>query len=157
MTENGWKPSSLAEAKRNAVVNMTASSGSRYAVRPCTLDELIAENGMPDDLIKVALLDSIKVGRDASELTIEISAKLRAGDKASLAEATKMSRDLVTLRDRLVVKAVQAPKLKLRDLAAIDPYDLDEIAAVAQHRLLVDEAGRLVDPLATFPETGRGG
>jgi hypothetical protein len=149
-----WKPSSLAEAKRNAVVNMTASSGTRYAVRPLTLDELIAENGMPDELIRIALLDSIRTGPHTSELTAEISEKLRKGDKQSLGEATDLSRGLVSLRDRLVVKAVQAPKLKAKDLEQLDPYDLDEIAAVAQHRLVVDEAGRLVDPLATFQGAG---
>ncbi len=156
MTENGWKPSSLAEAKRNAVVNMTASSGTRYAVRPLTLDELIAMNGMPDDLVRVALLDNIKIGREQSALTLEIGEKLRKGDKASLAEAQQLSRGLVELRNRLVVAAVQAPKLKPKDLDDLDSYDLDEIAAVAQHRLLVDEEGRLVDPLATF-QGARGG
>lgn len=154
MPENGWKPSSLAEAKRNAVVNMTASSGTRYAVRPLTLDELLAMNGMPDDLIRIALLDSVRVGREQSALTVEIGEKLAKGDKASLAEAQQLSRGLVELRNRLVVAAVQAPKLKAKDLATLDPYDLEEIAAVAQHRLVVDEAGRLVDPLATFPGAG---
>jgi len=151
MAEKPWAPSSLAEAKRNAVVNMTASSGTRYSVRPMTLDELVAANGMPDDLIRAALLDSIRDNKGVSALSLEIAAKLQAGDKRSLGEATKLSRDTVALRDRLVLAAVQAPKLKPKDLVALDPYDLAEIAAVAQHRLIVDEEGRLADPLATFP------
>jgi hypothetical protein len=154
MPEQAWKPSSLAEAKRNAVVNMTASSGTRYAVRPMTLDELLSMNAMPDDLIRIALLDNIRVGREQSALTVEIGEKLAKGDKASLVEAQGLSRGLVDLRNRLVLAAVQAPKLKPKDLADLDPYDLDEIAMVAQHRLVVDEAGRLVDPLATFPGAG---
>jgi hypothetical protein len=151
MTKAAWAPSSLAEAKRNATVNMTASSGTRYAVRPMTLDELVAANGMPDDLIRAALLDTIRDNKGISALSLEIAGKLQAGDKQSLADATKLSRDTVELRNRLVLAAVQAPKLKAKDLEALDPYDLAEIAAVAQHRLTVDEEGRLADPLANFP------
>jgi hypothetical protein len=154
MPEPAWKPSSLAEAKRNAVANFTSSSGTRWSVRPMTIDELLALNGMPDDLIRVALLDSVRITAQSSALTLEIHEKIKAGDKQSLAEARKLSTDLVELRNRLVIAAVQAPKLKAKDLAQIDPYDLDEIAAVAQHRLVVDEAGRLIDPLATFPGAG---
>lgn len=139
--------SSLAEAKRNATVNLQASSGTRYTVRPLTLDELAAEDGIPDDLLRVALLESVPGG-----VVYEISEKLRAGDAESLRQAQELSQSLVGLRDRIVLRSVVAPSLKPRDLAALDPYDKAEIAAVAQRRMGVDRDGRLVDGLATFRE-----
>lgn len=144
--EKSWA-SSLAEAKRNATVNMIASSGTKYSVRPLTLDELAAEEGLPDDLLRVAIIDKVPGGIVAEQVEL-----LRKGNAESLANARKLSQDTVALRDRIVLRSVQAPKLKPGDLPELDPYDLHEIAMVAQHRLAVDEDGGLVDPFATFPE-----
>lgn len=141
----GWA-SSLAEAKRNAIVNMVASSGTKYSVRPLTLDELAAEEGLPDELLRVAILDKIPGGVAAQQIDL-----LRKGNPEALEQSRQLSRDLVSLRDRIVLRAVQSPALKARDLPQLDPYDLHEIALVAQHRLIVDETGGLVDPFATFP------
>lgn len=141
--------SSLAEAKRAATVDMISASGTKWTVRPLTLDELVAEEGLPDDLLRVALLEAVPGG-----VVFEIAEKLRQGDKESLLEAKKLSEDTVRLRDRIVLKSVVAPALKERDLDELDPYDKTDIAAVAQRKLTVDEEGRLIPGLATFRSAG---
>jgi hypothetical protein len=145
---NAAKPwaSSLAEAKRNATVNFVSSSGTKWTVRPLTLDELAAEDGLPDDLLKVMLLEMIPGG-----VVAEIAGKISEGDQEA---ARKLAQDTVILRDRIVLRATVAPMLKPRDLDALDPYDKNEIAAVAQRRLGVDEEGRLTTGLATFRTAG---
>lgn len=141
---NGWA-SSLAEAKRNATVNMIAPSGSKFTVRPLTLVELAAEEALPDDLFKVAILEQVDGGVVAQQIEL-----LRRGNAEALEESRQLSRDTLELRNRIILIATVAPALKPADLKQLDPYDLDAIAKVAQHRLTVDEDGGLVDPLATF-------
>lgn len=138
----GWKPSTLAEAKKNALIRLQTTSGTRWIVRALTLDELVAHGGLPDDLLKVATAEYRPGG--AVGLVAE------HGDQGRFEEATTITQGMVGLRDRIVLAAVVEPKLKLEDLAELDPYDRVEIAAVAQRRLAVDEDGRLVDPLARF-------
>lgn len=148
---NGWA-SSLAEAKRNAQVDITCPSGTKYTIRPQTLDELAAEDGLPDDLLRVALLEMVPGG-----VVAEISEKLRAGDPESLASARSLSQDTMGLRDRIVLSAVVAPALKAKDVALLDPFDKAMIAAIAQRKLSEDATGKQVgaDPLATFREAGQ--
>jgi hypothetical protein len=141
---NGWA-SSLAEAKRNATVNMIGPSGSKFSVRPLTLVELAAEEALPDDLFKVAILEQVDGGVVAQQIGL-----LQKGNAEALEESRKLSRDTLELRNRIVLKATVAPALKPSDLKLLDPFDIDAIARVAQHRLTVDEDGGLVDPLATF-------
>jgi len=145
----GWA-SSLAEAKRNATVDMVASSGTKYTVRPLTLEELAADDALPDDLLKIAVLEQVPGGVVAQQIDL-----LQKGNADALAEARELSRGTLGLRDRIVVKATVAPKIKPADLKDLDPFDLHEIAMVAQHRLAVDETGGLVNPFATFPAADR--
>jgi hypothetical protein len=145
---NGWA-SSLAEAKRNAQIDVTGPSGTQYTIRPLTLDELASEDGLPDDLLRAALLEMVPGG-----LVMEISEKLRLGDPESLQAARKLSEDTVRLRDRIVLKSIVAPAIREKDLAALDPFDKAMIAAIAQRKLSEDATGKQVgaDPLATFRE-----
>lgn len=137
--------STLAEAKRGALIDMTGPSGTRYTVRALTLDDLVAEEALPDDLVRVALLDMIPGG-----VVAEIMTKLQ--DPKSLKEAEKLSQDTVKLRDRLVLRAIVAPKVAARDIAGLDPYDKELIAQIAQRKVVLDAAGRRVgaDALETF-------
>jgi hypothetical protein len=127
------------------------SSTANVTIRPLTLDELAAQNGLPDDLLRVALLEQIPGG-----VVAEIADKIEKGDAASLAAAKKLSDDNLKLRDRIVLAAVVAPKLTARDLAGLDPFDKAEIAGFAQRRETVDAAGRRVgaDALDTFRIVG---
>jgi hypothetical protein len=147
---NGVWASSLAEAKRNTQIDITAPSGTQYTIRPLTLDDLASENGLPDDLLRAALLEMVPGG-----LVMEISEKLRLGDTESLQAARKLSQDTVRLRDRIVLRAILAPAVKEKDLPALDPFDKEMIAAIAQRKLSEDATGKKVGAqLATFPEAG---
>lgn len=152
MSNNGEKwASSLAEAKRNAHIDITGPSGTRYTIRPLTLDELAAIDGLPDDLLRIALLETVPGG-----VIEEISDKLRLGDPESLKAAQQLSQDTVRLRDRIVLEAVVSPALKAKDVEALDPFDRHMIAGIAQRRVHEDATGKQVgaDPLATFREAG---
>lgn len=142
-----WKPSSLADWKRRATMDVTLSSGARVTIRALTLDELAANDALPDDLIRVAMLEQIPGG-----VVTEISEQLKKGDADSLAAAEKLSKDNLALRDRVVLAAVVTPRLAAKDLNGLDPFDKADIAAFAQRRLTVDAAGRRVgaDALDTF-------
>lgn len=139
--------SSLAEAKRRAHVDITCPSGARYTIRALDLDELAADGGLPHDLLRVVLLEMVPGG-----VVSAINDKLVKGDAESLEQARKLSQDVVAVRDRIVLHAVVAPALKEKDVAALDPFDKDMIAKIAQRRLAVDAEGKGVgaDPLATF-------
>lgn len=145
--EQLWKPSSLADWKKRATMDVTLTSGANVTIRALTLDELAAANGLPDDLIHVALLE-----QTAGGVTGKIAEHLDRAKPTDLADAKKLSNATLQLRDRLVLAAVVAPKLTAKDLAVLDPFDKAEIAAFAQRRLTVDAAGRRVgaDALDTF-------
>lgn len=138
----------LADVKRKALFTITAPSGAVYTLRALTLDDLAAEEGLPDDLLRVVLLDAHKPGGVSAEIS---SAVTKRGDDG-LAEARKLSSSLLEVRDRIVVAAVAEPKLKPADVKQLDPYDRQMIADFAQRRVNVDASGRQVgaDTLDTF-------
>jgi hypothetical protein len=143
-----WTPSSLADWKRRATMDVTLSSGARVRLRALTIDELAAADGLPNDLVRVALLEQLPGG-----VVAEIAGHLENDDDpAAFAAAQKLSQDTMLLRDRLVLLAVVEPQLTERDLAKIDPFDKAEIAEYAQRKRVVDSAGRRVgaDALSTF-------
>lgn len=143
--------SSLAEAKRNARIEITAPSGTRFTLRALTLDDLAAEDGLPQELLHIALLEMTPGG-----VVAEIANKLRKGDPESLEQSRILSANAAALRDRLVLRAVIEPSLKASDLAALDPFDKIEIADIAQRKKVVDAAGKQVgaDALARFRAPG---
>lgn len=149
--EKAWA-SSLAEAKRNATVDMTGPSGTRYTVRIMDLDDLIAEEALPLELVHVALLEKIPGG-----IVKEIADKLRLGDKETLEQSRELSLNGARLRDRLVLRSVVAPALKPADLEALDPFDKSMIAEIAQRLVVVDAEGKQVgaDALAQFRVSGQ--
>lgn len=142
-----WKPSTLAEAKRGRLMELTAPSGARFVVRALTIDELATADGLPDDLLRIALLEGVPGG-----VVSEIASKL--GDPTKLREAQELSRATVKLRDRLVLEAVVQPRLAAKDLTELDPFDKDMIAQACQRKIVFDAAGRRIgsDALATFRE-----
>lgn len=142
------KPDSLAEAKRRARFVVTGHSGATYELRALTLDDLAAEEALPDDLIRVALLEAHTPGGVSGEIARELKKSSEEGNAA----AVKISADVLALRDRIVLAAVTAPKLKPADVADLDPFDRAMIAEFAQRQRNVDAAGRQVgaDTLDTF-------
>jgi hypothetical protein len=128
---------SLADWKAGARMRPTLSSGRTVQIRALTLDELAAADGLPDDLLRVALLEQVPGG-----VVAEIARQLEEGDPGSLAAAKKLSEDNLKLRDRIVLEAVIAPALKPKDLAELDPFDKAEIAEFAQRRRTIDATGR---------------
>lgn len=146
--EKRFAPSSLAEWKRNSTMDVTLPSGTRVQVRTLTLDELAGMNGLPEDLLRVALLEQASPGG----VVAAIGRKLAAEDPESLKDAHDLSKANVELVNRLVVAAVVAPKLKAADVKSLDPFDRDMIAQLAQRRITHDAAGKQVgaDALDSF-------
>lgn len=145
--------STLAEWERNSVFKVTGPSRTVFEMRTLTLDDLIADEALPDDLTRIALLEAhVKGGIDT-----EIERLWRKGDQASLELAQAFARETLALRDRIVLRAVIAPKVTVAKLAKLDPYDKAMIAAIAQRRLADDAVGRKVgaDTLDSFREVCR--
>ena len=165
--DSSWA-SSVAEAKRNARIDITGPSGTRYSLRALTLEDLIVIDGLPQDLLHAALLEMTPARTilrpDGSIDTIpggivgEIAEKTRLGDPEQLEQARKLSQATVALRDRIVLEAVVAPRLKPADLADLDPFDKEMIVGIAQRRIVVDAEGKQVgaDELAPFRAAGQG-
>lgn len=141
-------PDTLAEIQRKAQFTITCESGAHYEIRAVTLDDLATDDGIPDDLIRVALLESHQAGG----ASVDIAAQLKKGD---LDGARELAASLGALRDRIVLRAVVSPKLKPADVAKLDPFDRQTIAQFAQRQRNVDAAGRQVgaDTLDTFRRT----
>lgn len=138
-TTTEFRPSSLADWKKSSTIDVVLGSGAHVTIRPLTLDELAANGALPDDLLRVAMLEQIPGG-----VVSEIAEQLQKGDPDSLKAAKKLSEDNLQLRDRVVLAAVVAPKLKPADLQHLDPFDKSMIAEFAQRRRTIDAAGRRV-------------
>lgn len=143
-------PDTLAEVKRRARFVVTGHSGATYELRALTLDDLASEDGIPDDLIRVALLEAHTPGGVSAEIARALHDETEHEDGSSV--AAKLSADVLRLRDRIVLRAVVKPELKESDVADLDPFDRHMIAEFAQRQRNVDAAGRQVgaDTLDTF-------
>lgn len=134
----------LEEAKAKTLMNVTLPTGARFTLRAVTLDELFAEDAVPEDLVQVAVL-SLQPGALVRRMASHV-------DEGDTDAADKLSRDNLALRDRLVLRSVVAPTIDEADLAELDPYDKSMIAMLAQRLIDTDAEGRKVgaDSLATF-------
>lgn len=135
---------SLSAWKKRSLMQVTLPSGAQVLLRAVTLDELFAEEAMPEHLIQAAVLSMQPGG-----VVRKIAAHVAAGEHD---EADRLSRDNVGLRDRLVLRAVVEPRLTEDDLADLDVFDKAMIAELAQRVRVTDAAGRRVgaDALDTF-------
>jgi hypothetical protein len=142
----GWA-SSLAEAKRGRLIDMTGPSGARFTLRTLTLDEIVAEEGLPEDLLNIALLQLIPGG-------VMVEAMEKRADPKTRNEAKKLSVDSFRLADRIALRAIVAPKVTAKDVAALDGFDKQMIVDICQRRITLDATGRRVgaNALATFRE-----
>ena len=132
---------------RRRLNNVECPSGMRIVLQSVTLDELAAEDALPDDLLVVALLETTPGGVTGARAEL-----LKLETPEGVAKAQKLSQDLVGLTNRLVLRAVVEPKLTLAQASTIDPYDKAMIVGIATRRLEFDAAGRRVgvEPLDTF-------
>lgn len=143
-----FKASTLAEWKKRSRMEVTLPSGSTVVLRTLSLDELAANDGLPNDLLHVAYLEQVAPGGSA----LTIAQKFEAGDSKSKADAKRLAdarRDLVNM---LVLAAVVSPKLTAKDVSDLDPADREMIADLTQRRTNVDAAGKQVgaDMLDSF-------
>lgn len=147
----GFVAGTLDEWKGRRFIPATLPSGMRVLLRTVTLDELAAEEGLPDDLLRIALLEKTPLGVPG-EIARELAPKTDEG----LRNAEKVARDLVDLRDRLVLRSVVQPPLSADDVAELDGHDKAMIADIASRQTVEDAAGRRVygeqPALATFRE-----
>lgn len=140
--------------ERNSLITATGPSGTTFTFISLTLDDLAAEDALPDDLLNVAMMEAHRAGGVSSK----IAALLDEGGKASLDEVRALSKATLELRDRLVRRALVKPAVKTAaSLKRLDPYDKHMIAAISQRQLNVDATGRRVgaDALGTFREAAR--
>lgn len=142
---NGRWASSLDEVEQLSLMHVTGHSTARYTLRAVTLDELFAEEAVPDHLIQVALLNMRPDG-----LVRQMAAHVAAGEQDT---ADELSRSNLELRDRLVLRAVVDPPLTaefVRD--KMDAYDKAMIASLCQRTSDVDADGKKVgaDRLDSF-------
>jgi len=149
---NGFTPGSLEEWKGRRRIPATLPSGMNVVLRTVTLDELAAEDGLPDDLLRVALFEMTPLGVPG-----EIARELQSQVPEALDRARQLSRDAVGLRNRLCLRSLLEPAVTEDDLVEIDGFDLAMIAEIASRQSVEDAAGRRVygdQPLATFPGAG---
>jgi hypothetical protein len=146
-TQDSNGVASLAGWKQRRYALATLPTGLKVRLRSVTLDELAAEEGLPDTLVRVAVLEQLPGGAVA-----EMARDMVAGPEG-IARTRELSRDVLALRDRLILRAVVEPALEQADLADLDPFDKGMIAALASRERDDDAAGRRVwgvEPLNTF-------
>lgn len=138
-------PDSLAAVQRKTCPTIVCPSTAAFEIRALTLDELAADEALPDDLLRVALVESHAPGGVSAEIAA-------AAGRDDVDEARRLSRALLELRDRIVHKAVVKPALTLAQVKKLDPYDKAMIVEFAQRQRSIDAAGREVgaDTLDTF-------
>lgn len=150
--QNGTWAQSLDDWKLSRLLDVTLPSGMRVTIIKLTLDELVQEDALPDDLVRVALLEISPGGVEA-----QLGRDLAKNDKAGLKAAKDLAAANLRLQDRIVLRAVVAPKIEEEQLPEVDPYDKAMIAGIACGRLFYDEAGRRIgpEPMSTFREHAR--
>lgn len=129
----GSGASSLSDWKARSLMRVALPSGATVTLRALTLDELAAEDALPDDLVRVAMLN-MRPGA----LAMQLAEHVNAGDRE---KADELSRANLDLRNRIVLAAVVDPKITADDLADIDPYDKAMIAQLAQRLIDTDAEG----------------
>lgn len=145
-----WTPSSLEELDGLKVMQATLDSGARVLAGTVTLDELIALDAFPDDLVYIAVLEH------AGATLPEMARELRDGGENGADRVKEMSRDLLKLRDRLCLLSLQKGGYQDGDAELVferlDSYDRAYVADLAQRRVVVDAAGRRfgAQPLSHF-------
>lgn len=146
-TPEGWA-GTLDNWRARARHHVELPSGQRVVMRTVTLDELASAEGVPDDLVRVALAE-IATDTGAAGMVAD---KLRLDTQEGLAEARKITDDLAELTRRLVVTAVIEPTLTDDTVRDVPPADLAMVAGIATRRVQFDAAGRRVgvEPLDTF-------
>lgn len=132
----------LATWKSNTLIHATGPSKTKFTIRPLTLDELAADDALPDDLLRVALLEwsrSVTGG-----VMGEMETHLKKGSPEALAAARKLSKDNLSLRSRVIVRALVKPRVTEKELVGLDPYDKEMIAALSQRTISRDATGKQV-------------
>jgi hypothetical protein len=138
---------SLADLKARRYALATLPTGLKVRLRSVTLDELAAEEGLPDTLVRVAVLEQFPGG------VVAEMARETVNGKEGIERARGLSRDMLALRDRLILRAVVEPALEAADLDDLDPFDKAMVAAIASREVDTDAEGRRVwgvEPLNTF-------
>lgn len=143
--------SSFDEIQQLRLIYATLPTGAKIVLRTLTLDELAAIDGLPDDLLRVALLE-MTPGGIATEIARLVRRHEGSEDDTSVEEAQKLSQANVQLVNRLVQAAVVEPALTLEQVETLDGFDKAMIAGIASRRIGFDAAGRRVgvEPLDTF-------
>lgn len=138
---------SFEELQKLRLIYATLPTGAQMVLRSMTLDELAAADGLPDDLLKVAMLETTPGG-----VAGEIARVLHTESDAALEDAHKLSQSTMELVDRLVLAAVIEPELTAEQVKLLDGFDKAMIAGIASRRIVFDAAGRRVgvEPLDTF-------
>lgn len=146
-------PSSLAEWERNSVFTVTGPSGTVFEMRSLTLDQLTGEDALPDDLLRIAMIEWAR--EVTGGIKGEMAEQLKKGTPEALEAVRKLGRDNLALGRRLAVAAIVRPKVTEAKLAKLDPYDIDMIVRISQRLEVEDATGKKVgaDRLDNFRST----
>lgn len=136
---SGWA-SSLDELDGLQVMHVTLESGARVLAGTVTLDELIADEALPDDLLFAAVLDA------ANETVPEMVREVRSEDDGHTERVRALARDRLAVHDRLALRSLRKGGYPDGHADAVferlDAYDRQLLAHIAQRRVFVDAAGR---------------
>lgn len=133
---------SVSDWKRRRHAPATLPTGQQVTLRRLTLDELAADDALSNELVAAVVLE-LQPGGIAVEM-----ARLQ-----DLEKQRELGRDMLRVRDALVLRAVVEPALEPADIPELDPFDKAMIADIASGQSDVDATGRRVwgvEPLNTF-------
>lgn len=135
----GWA-SSTDELAQLQIMKITLESGARVLAGTVTLDELIADEALPDDLLMAAVVEN--AGRTSAEMVSELAAQ----DEGFRERTRDLARNRLRVFDRLALRALKKGGYSdgeaERVFELLDNYDRATLAYIAQRKLFVDAAGR---------------
>ena len=117
------------------LMDVTLLSGAKVTLQTVTLDELALEDGIPGDLIEVAILDS------ADLLLPTMLEHVRAQRPD---EVQRLSRNAIVLADRIALRAIVRPDPTEALIEALDGFDKKMILEIAQRKRGTDATGKAV-------------
>lgn len=132
--------SSIEELEEIRVMRATLTSGARVLLGTVALDELIASEALPKDLIYVAVLER------SGATVLEMARELKDGGADAGERVREISKDVLRMHEKLAYVAlmkgghdeVEAGEV----LKRLDEYDRKMIADLAQRKTVEDAAGR---------------
>lgn len=133
--ETEWRPSSREELAARTTHRVTGYDGN-YEIRFLDLEQLIANDAVPETLLGIALREVLGDEEEARKMADQV----RAGD---ISEATRLVKDLIALQRWLTVESIVEPLIDLHDVEAglVSARDLELLRQIAMRERNTDARG----------------